>query len=177
MNDGIDPNGGEEALGELAEPEGGDGLVAARPVARVVGGRTEIFDDEWGGVRAVIRLDGRRFMPEALYGLEEFSHLEVVFHFDRVPPAKVETGARHPRGNADWPLVGIFAQRGKNRPNRLGVSRCRLIEVDGLDIHVAGLDAVEGTPVLDIKPYMAEFGPIGPVRQPAWSAEIMREYY
>ncbi|MBY8881208.1 SAM-dependent methyltransferase [Actinacidiphila acidipaludis] len=154
---------------------GGD--VVLRPVARVVGGRADVVDDDWGPVLAVIRLDGERFAPEALFGLEEFSHLEVVFHFDRVTPEKVESGARHPRGNTDWPLVGIFAQRGKNRPNRLGVSRCRLVKVDGLDLHVAGLDAVDGTPVLDIKPYMAEFGPIGEVRQPAWSTEIMRAYY
>ena len=98
-------------------------------------------------------------------------------HFDRVPVEKVETGARHPRGNADWPLVGIFAQRGKNRPNRIGVSRCRLLRTDGLDLHVQGLDAVDGTPVLDIKPYMAEFGPQGPTHQPAWATEIMRDYY
>jgi tRNA-Thr(GGU) m(6)t(6)A37 methyltransferase TsaA len=154
-----------------------DQIVSARPVGRVIGGRREVLDDEWSAVRAVIRLDEERFGPEALYGLGEFSHLEVVFHFDRVPPEKIESGARHPRGNTDWPLVGIFAQRGKNRPNRLGVSRCLLVKVDGLDVHVAGLDAVDGTPVLDIKPYMAEFGPIGEVNQPAWSTEIMREYY
>lgn len=160
---------------EVVPAAGGD--VVVRPVARVVGGRADVVDDGWGSVLAVIRLDGGRFTPEALSGLEEFSHLEVVFHFDRVAPDRVESGARHPRGNRSWPLVGIFAQRGKNRPNRLGVSRCRLVKVDGLDIHVAGLDAVDGSPVLDIKPYMAEFGPTGEVRQPAWSAEIMREYY
>lgn len=151
--------------------------VTTRPVARVVGGRTEVRDDDWGGVEAVIRLDGERFTEEALYGLADFSHLEVVYHFDRVPEEKIETGARHPRGNADWPLVGIFAQRGKNRPNRLGVSRCALVRVDGLDVHVTGLDAVDGTPVLDLKPYLAEFGPRGEVRQPEWSVELMRAYY
>ncbi|MGW2254260.1 SAM-dependent methyltransferase [Kitasatospora sp. NPDC001660] len=151
--------------------------VTSRPVARVVGGRDEVVDDRWGGVTAIVRLDGEQFTEEALYGLADFSHLEIVYHFDRVPVEKVETGARHPRGNTDWPLVGIFAQRGKNRPNRLGVSRCALLRVDGLDLHVAGLDAVAGTPVLDIKPYLAEFGPIGEVRQPAWSTELMRDYY
>ena len=157
------------------QPTPGD--VTSTPVAHVIGGREEVFDDAWGAVDAVIRLDEGRFGPEALYGLDGFSHLEIVFHFDRVPPEKVETGARHPRGNRDWPLVGIFAQRGKNRPNRIGVSRCRLVKVDGLDIHVSGLDAVAGTPILDIKPYMAEFGPAGEVRQPEWATEIMREYY
>ncbi len=151
--------------------------VTAQPVAHVLGGRAEVLDDAWDGVDAVIRLDAARFGEEALYGLADFSHLEVVFHFDQVPPEKVETGARHPRGNTEWPLVGIFAQRGKNRPNRIGVSRCRLHRVDGLDLHVSGLDAVAGTPVLDIKPYIAEFGPRGEVRQPEWATEIMRSYY
>ncbi|MFI6157251.1 SAM-dependent methyltransferase [Kitasatospora sp. NPDC051170] len=151
--------------------------MTVRPVARVVGGRDEVRDDLWGSVGAVIRLDGERFGEEALYGLADFSHLEVVYHFDRVPEDRIETGARHPRGNTDWPLVGIFAQRGKNRPNRIGVSRCELVRVDGLDLHVTGLDAVDGTPVLDIKPYLAEFGPRGRVRQAAWSVELMRDYY
>ncbi|MFH9957904.1 SAM-dependent methyltransferase [Streptomyces roseolus] len=150
--------------------------IVSEPVGRVVRGRAEVLDDEWGGVAAVIRLD-ERFGADALAGLDAFSHVEVVYHFDRVPAEKVETGARHPRGNTDWPLVGIFAQRGKNRPNRLGVSRCRLLRVDGREVHVEGLDAVDGTPVLDIKPYMAEFGPRGTTTQPAWATEIMRDYY
>ncbi|MFF5935161.1 SAM-dependent methyltransferase [Streptomyces sp. NPDC012508] len=155
---------------------GSPGEVVSDPVGRVVGGRADVRDDEWGEVSAVIRLD-ERFGPDALAGLDSFSHVEVVYHFDRVPVEKVQTGARHPRGNTDWPLVGIFAQRGKNRPNRLGVSRCRLLRVEGRDIHVQGLDAVEGTPVLDIKPYMSEFGPRGTVTQPDWATEIMRRYY
>ena len=77
----------------------------------------------------------------------------------------------------NWPEVGIFAQRGKNRPNRIGVSRCRLLGVDGLDVRVAGLDAIAGTPVLDVKPYMAEFGPVGETAQPEWATELMRDYY
>ncbi|MEU2390847.1 SAM-dependent methyltransferase [Streptomyces sp. NPDC007369] len=151
--------------------------MQSEPVGVVVGGRAEVADDDWGRERALIRLDSGRFGPEALYGLESFSHLEVVYHFDRVPAEKIETGARRPRGNPDWPLVGIFAQRGKNRPNRLGVSRCRVLRVDGLDVHVEGLDAVDGTPVLDLKPYMAEFGPRGGVSQPDWATELMRDYY
>jgi tRNA-Thr(GGU) m(6)t(6)A37 methyltransferase TsaA len=151
--------------------------VASLPVATVVGGRQAVADDDWGRETAVLRLDAQRFGPEALFGLESFSHLEVVFHFDRVAPERIQSGARHPRGNTDWPLVGIFAQRGKNRPNRLGVSRCRLLKVDGLDVYVQGLDAVDGTPVLDIKPYMREFGPQGETTQPDWSTEIMRAYY
>ena len=146
------------------------------PVAVVVGGRQDVVDDDWGDVTAIVRLD-ERFPADAVAGLEEFSHLEVVFVFDRVDESRIEVGARRPRGREDWPLVGIFAQRAKGRPNRIGVSRCRLLRVDGRDLHVADLDAVDGTPVLDVKPWMQEFGPRGPVRQPAWATELMSGYY
>jgi tRNA (adenine37-N6)-methyltransferase len=146
------------------------------PVATVVGGRGEPVDDDWEGVEAIVRLD-ERFEPEALAGLAEFSHIEVVYVFDRVDPADVETGARHPRGNEDWPLVGIFAQRAKDRPNRIGVSVCRLVAIEERDIHVVGLDAVDGTPVLDLKPVMAEFAPRGELHQPAWARELMAGYW
>lgn len=142
----------------------------------MVGGRTEPIDDDWGDVEADIVL-GDRLTPNATAGLEAFSHVEVVFVFDRVDPGSIHVGARRPRGNRDWPEVGILAQRGKARPNRIGVSVCELVAVDGLRLRVRGLDAVDGSPVLDVKPYMAEFGPRGDVRQPAWSSELMRGYW
>ncbi|WP_199562120.1 SAM-dependent methyltransferase [Micromonospora deserti] len=151
--------------------------ITVEPVGTVVGGRTEAFDDDWDTVEAVIRLDGTRFEPDALAGLDAFSHLEVVFQFHLVNPSSVNSAARHPRDNPEWPKVGIFAQRGKNRPNLLGVSRCRLLAVDGLDVHVHGLDAIDGSPILDVKPYMAEFGPRGQTSQPAWATELMSAYY
>jgi tRNA (Thr-GGU) A37 N-methylase len=152
-------------------------MVEVQPVGQVVGGRHEIEDDDWGAVEAVIRIDSNRFGVDAVAGLDAFSHLEVVFVFDRADPAVTEHGARHPRGRSDWPRVGIFAQRGKDRPNHLGLSRCRLVRADGLDLHVVGLDAVDGTPVLDVKPWMAEFGPRGEVRQPGWATELMAGYW
>ncbi|MDX8031330.1 SAM-dependent methyltransferase [Lentzea sp. BCCO 10_0856] len=151
--------------------------MTLHPVGSVVGGRAESFDDDWNTEQALIRLDGDRFGPEALAGLDAFSHLEIVFRFHLVDPSTITTTARRPRGNPDWPEVGIFAQRGRNRPNLLGVSRCRLLAVRGLDLHVRGLDAVDGSPVLDIKPYMAEFGPQGATVQPDWTTELMRAYY
>jgi tRNA-Thr(GGU) m(6)t(6)A37 methyltransferase TsaA len=146
------------------------------PIGRVRTHRSTTRDDFWGDVTSTIEIDAR-FPLEALAGLADFSHLEVVYRFHAVPLDRVETGARHPRGRADWPLVGIFAQRGKMRPNRIGVSRCNLLGVEGRVLTVQRLDAIDGTPVLDIKPYMREFGPIGEVRQPAWATELMREYY
>ena len=147
--------------------------ITLEPIGKVVGGRADVIDDDWGDVTAVIELDGARFDAEALSGLDAFSHLLVVYHLDRVDPAKIETSARHPRNNPAWPKVGIFAQRGKNRPNRLGVSTCRILGVDGRKVRVQGLDAVDGTPILDIKPVMRGFEPRGEIREPAWAGEIM----
>ena len=148
-----------------------------KPVGYVRGGRSDILDDDWGASRARIELDPDVFQPDALAGLEDFSHLEVIFLFDRVPDEKIEYGARRPRGRPDWPRVGIFAQRGKNRPNRLGLCSCRIVRVDGLTIEVEGLDAIDGTPVLDLKPVMTGFLPRGDIREPAWAREIMEAYW
>ena len=112
-----------------------------------------------------------------MLGLDAFSHVEVVFVFDQIAEADVTPGARHPRDRTDWPSVGIFAQRGRNRPNRLGVSTCRLVSVRGLGLQVQGLDAVHGTPVLDVKPVMRGFLPRGALREPAWATEIMARYW
>ncbi len=151
--------------------------IALRPIGRVEGGRTVPEDDGWGASRAAIELDAERFAPSALRRLDEFSHVEVVFVFDQVAEADVTMDVRHPRGRADWPEVGIFAQRGSNRPNRLGVSTCRLLSIQGLRLDVQGLDAVHGTPVLDVKPVMRGFLPRGTLHQPAWATEIMARYW
>lgn len=147
------------------------------PVAQVIGGRTEPTDDYWGGTQAIIRIDSDRFEPEATAGLDAFSHLEIVFRFHLTDPDDLNLGARHPRNNPQWPQVGIFGHRNMRRVNWLGVSRCRLLKVDGLDLHVEDLDAVDGTPVLDIKPWFAEMGPRGEIHQPTWTTEMLGLYY
>ena len=92
------------------------------------------------------------FRMRALDGLEEFSHLEILFHFHKADPAKEITGKRHPRNNPAWPAVGIFARRGKNRPNHLGLTVVKLmIRREGRTLEVENLDALDGTPVIDIK--------------------------
>jgi len=151
-------------------------MITLDPIAVVRNPRTEARDDDWGEVVSRIELaDG--FASDALDGLDEFSHAEILFVFDRVASDSIERGARHPRGNAAWPRVGIFAQRGKNRPNRLGSTIVRVKSRSGRVVEVIGLDAIDGTPVVDIKPVMAEFLPREPVRQPSWAHELMREYW
>lgn len=154
-----------------------DHHVDVTSIGAVSSSRKEPVDDDWDAVTATITLDSQQFTADALCGLHDFSHVEVVYLFDRVAPDTVQTGARHPRGNQAWPRVGIYAQRAKGRPNRLGVSVCELLAVDGLTLTVRGLDAIDGTPVLDVKPYMVEFAPRSPVRQPTWSHELMTGYW
>lgn len=151
--------------------------IELEPIGYVHCSRQDVRNDDWDAETTSITLDAERYGSEALAGLDTFSHVEVIFFFDRVEPATIEVGARHPRGNVELPLVGIFAQRGKNRPNRLGLTIARVLRVDGSTVHVSGLDALDGTPVLDLKPYFAEFGPRGDVRQPDWATDLMRSYW
>lgn len=148
-----------------------------REIGTVHSPRKEAIDDDWGAIESTIELDSDRFEPDVLAGLDAFSHLEIVFCFDRVDESKINLGSRHPRGNPDWPKVGIFAQRAKARPNRLGITTCELLSVKGHTLTVRGLDAIDGTPVLDIKPYMNEFAPRKATKQPAWSSELMQGYW
>jgi tRNA-Thr(GGU) m(6)t(6)A37 methyltransferase TsaA len=145
-------------------------------VARVRGGRAEATDDDWGSVEAEIVLDPA-FPVSALAGLDQFSHAVIVFHFDMIDPEAIVVGARRPRGRADWPEVGIFAQRGSPRPNRLGVTTVEILGVEGGVVRVRGLDAIDGTPVVDIKPVMSGFEPRGALREPDWAREIMKDYW
>ena len=151
--------------------------IDVNPIGYVRGGRTEPIDDNWGDVAAVIELDAVQFDADVTAGLADFSHLDVVYVFHLVSDEKIETRARHPRGREDWPLVGIFAQRAKGRPNRIGVTTCEIVAVDGLRVTVRGLDAIDGTPVVDLKPYMNEFAPRTDVREPQWASELMANYW
>ena len=151
-------------------------VIEVEPIGFVTAARLLAKDDYWGSAEACIAL-APRFAPDALQGLNSFSHVEVLFHFHQADSAKIVAGARHPRNNPDWPPVGIFAQRGKNRPNRIGSTICRILRINGTRLFVTELDAIDGTPVLDLKPVMAEFLPRGDVRQPDWSHALMRDYW
>jgi tRNA (adenine37-N6)-methyltransferase len=151
-------------------------IAQVRAIGFVEAIRPHAEDDFWGGEEACITLSAQ-FNAEALQGVSDFSHVEVLYLFHEVESSKIVTGARHPRNNQEWPAVGIFAQRGKNRPNRIGSTICQVVRVEGTKLFVSELDAIDGTPVLDIKPVMAEFLPRRGVRQPSWSHELMRQYW
>ncbi|WP_242218279.1 tRNA (N6-threonylcarbamoyladenosine(37)-N6)-methyltransferase TrmO [Bacillus cereus group sp. BfR-BA-01380] len=150
--------------------------ITIKPVAYVHNSREEMKDDNWGCVVSVIELTDE-LNESALQGIEDFSHLEMIFYFDKVSDDKVQYEARHPRNNPDFPKVGIFSQRGKNRPNKLGVTTVELIEHTGNKLVVKGLDAIDGTPIIDIKPVMKEFLPKNEIKQANWSTILMKDYW
>lgn len=145
------------------------------PVGIVRSSRIAAEDDNWDSETSAIELIAP-VDERALRGLQEFSHCDVIFLFDKATWDESRM-VRYPRGNRIWPEVGIFAQRAKDRPNRLGVTSCRVVGTAGKVLTVAGLDAIDGTPVLDIKPHMIEFAPRGPVSQPKWATELMENYW
>lgn len=151
--------------------------ITLQPIGIVHSTRKSPEDDNWNSEQSYVELDATRFSSDALAGLNDFSHAEVLFHMNKVAEEKIETSARHPRNNEAWPKVGIFAQRGKNRPNQIGATICKILNVDGVKLYLEGLDAIDGSPVLDIKPWVLEFAPRGSVFQPKWISELMRGYW
>ena len=146
------------------------------PVAFVKNNRTKQDDYRWGDVISELVL-ADHLPDECLKGIEGFSHLEILFYFHLLNDADVVFDLRHPRENQNYPLTGIFAQRGRARPNKLGATMVMLVEVKKRSVIVKGLDAIDNTPILDIKPVMVEFLPVGEVRQPVWSSDLMSSYW
>lgn len=146
------------------------------PVGTVRNERTDVQNsDHWGAVRSTIVFD-ERFGDACLQGLEGFSHVEVLFVFDQLPEREDYREPQPYRGRTDLPLLGVFAGRAPRRPNRIGVTSCAVESVRGRELTVVGLDAVTGTPVIDVKPVMREFLPEN-VSQPQWVEDVMSEYF
>jgi tRNA-Thr(GGU) m(6)t(6)A37 methyltransferase TsaA len=147
--------------------------IILKPIAFVKNQRKQISDDYWGTVVSEIELV-EEIPAEAFENIEMFSHLEIIFYFDKVQSI-MYTG--RPRGNPQYPLMGIFAQRKKDRPNQIGLTTVELIEHNDRAITVKGLDAIDGTPVIDIKPVFKEFAAKKQTRQPEWVEDLMKHYW
>lgn len=150
--------------------------IKLRPIAYVQNERKEAIDDNWEPIISIIELT--EDIPETtLEGMEGFSHFEIIFYMNQVKDEKAVPQYRHPRNNPDLPKLGTFAQRNKSRPNKLGLTTVEFIKREGNRIWVKYLDAIHGTPILDIKPVMKAFEPKSPVRQAAWVDQIMDKYW
>src|SRR5512147_3045781 len=106
--------------------------VTLTPIGTVHSPIREPIDEVFGGLAVRIELDRARFTPESLKGLADFSHVEIFFYFHQLDESKIVFDTRHPRNRQDWPEVGIFAQRARMRPSRIGSTVCRLVAVEGL---------------------------------------------
>ena len=145
-----------------------------KPIGYVKNERTEKSDKFWGTVESIIELSDE-FSVDSLDGIESFSHLEILYSFHK--SEKIFVGSEHPRGDKRYPKVGIFSQRKKDRPNHIGATIVNLIRKEEKSLIVSNLDAINGTPILDIKPVFQEYMPKGEIKQPDWSKELMKEYW
>lgn len=149
--------------------------IILKPIAKVKNSRKEPIDDNWEAIISEIEL-AEDIPTDAFASISDFSHLEIIYYFDKVKPEDIVFTGR-PRGNPNYPLVGIFGQRKKDRPNQIGLCTVQLLEHNGRTITVKYLDAIDGTPVLDIKPVFKEFQPQGQIRQPNWVDDLMKNYW
>ncbi|MFC4637798.1 tRNA (N6-threonylcarbamoyladenosine(37)-N6)-methyltransferase TrmO [Deinococcus hohokamensis] len=134
----------------------------------------EGVDSDWGQVESTVEL--KPDFQDALQGLEAFSHVLIVFYMHESTFSTTDL-IRHPQGRTDLPKVGIFAQRAKHRPNPIGITAVELLGIEGSSLWVRGLDAIDGTPVLDVKPYFPWFDRKDHAQMPEWCEEIMRKYF
>ncbi len=150
--------------------------IELEAIAFVANERTAQEDDKWGCVVSTIQL-AENIPTEALDGVDAFSHLEVLFYMNNVPDEKAIARTRHPRNLETLPRIGIYAQRNKSRPNKLGLTTVEFVSRVGRSLIVKRLDAINGTPVLDIKPVMKGFEPKSEIIEPAWTEVIMESYW
>lgn len=135
---------------------------------------TAPVDEGWGDVVSEIRLEPQ--YKGALTGLENFSHALIVYFLHLAIFDAATDLIRKPQGRADMPEVGIFSQRAKHRPNPIGVTAVEILAVSETMLKVKGLDAIDGTPVLDIKPYYPIYDKKD-AKTPAWVDRLLQEYF
>ena len=151
-------------------------MFQVHPIGTVKCSVNEMSQGHWATVDSEIHLE-QQYAP-GLQGLEGFSHVLVLFFLDRAQGFDIRKQLlRRPRGMEDMAEVGVFAQRTKYRPNPIGVTAVELRGIHGNIVEVRGLDALDGTPVLDIKPYMPPFDRIDEVAMPPWVGHMMEGYF
>ena len=145
--------------------------ITLKPVAKVNNDAKEPGIRDWS--RVVSELVFETELVNALDGLEDFSHIIVIFWMHLFAGQERIPLKTHPQMRTELPLVGIFATRSPIRPNPLGIAVAQLLERKGNVLKVKGLDAVDGTPVVDVKPYFPG-APDDHVKVPDWVNKLQR---
>ncbi len=149
--------------------------ITLTPIGTVSCPVTERMDENWGQVTSRIMLKPE--VEGALLGLEGFSHAIIVTYLHQARYDRAKHLQRRPRNLETMPKVGILSQRAKNRPNPLGVTAVAITAVTEKYLEVRGLDAIDGTPVLDIKPYFPQYDKIDTPTVPEWVNRLMENYF
>jgi tRNA-Thr(GGU) m(6)t(6)A37 methyltransferase TsaA len=149
--------------------------IKLTPIGTVRSHITEAIDENWGNVISTIKVN-TEWSP-GLLGLDLFSHAVIITFLHQAFFDREKHLQRRPRNWSHLPLLGIFAQRAKNRPNPIGITVVKIMSILQDELVVQGLDAVDGTPVLDIKPYFLQYDHAPDPITPAWVAEIMQGYF
>jgi len=144
------------------------------PIGYVKTRITEKVDHNWGDIVSDLIIN--EDFSDGLKGLVNFSHIIVVYNLHEAKFNREKHLIRKPQGRDDMPFVGIFAQRAKDRPNPIGVTSVALLSVTENVISVKGLDAIDGTPILDIKPYYPQYDR-KEATVPEWVNILMKDYF
>jgi len=145
--------------------------IVLKPIGVV---RTTAVGDEVKDKTRISHIIIHSELAEALEGVDGFSHLFVLFWLHKIPDEQRKTLKVHPRGRKDLPLLGIFATRSMLRPNPVGLTLVELVKAEGNVLTVRGLDAFDGTSVLDIKPFDS-WDMAKDVRVPSWWTKLDKE--
>jgi len=149
--------------------------IKLKPIGFVASSVTERVDENWGEITSKIVLN-----PEfsgALLGLECFSHAIIVTYLHEATYEKDKHLQRRPRNLDTMPTTGILSQRAKNRPNPIGVTAVEILDVGDDYLEIKGLDAINETPILDIKPYYPHYDKVDDSRVPEWVNSLMKGYF
>jgi tRNA-Thr(GGU) m(6)t(6)A37 methyltransferase TsaA len=149
--------------------------VTLDPIGVVRNGVMDARDQEWGRVVSEHQLQPE--LADGLCGLDQFSHVLVLFFMHGAKFDPVTHLTRRPRDRPDMPVVGLFAQRSRHRPNPVAVTTVELKRISGSSLFVRGLDAIDGTPVLDVKPHVPAFDAPTHPRLPEWVSRLMEGYF
>lgn len=148
--------------------------IIMRPIGYVKNEVQGKKDVSWGEELSVITLKEEYY--NGLTGLENFSHVIIIYYLDKANYESDKHLQRRPQNRDDMPLVGIFSQRGKDRPNKIGMTSVQIVSVDEKSLTVKGLDAIDGTSILDIKPYYPVYDKKD-AQVPEWVTRLMEHYF
>lgn len=148
--------------------------IVMKPIGYVKNNVENRKDVSWGEDVSSIMLNEEYY--GGLKGLEEFTHVTIIYYLDKAKFDREKHLQRRPQNREDMPLVGIFSQRGKDRPNQIGKTSVQVVSVSENCLTVKGLDAIDGTPVLDIKPYYPVYDQKN-AKVPEWVERLMEHYF